>query len=70
MYLGGSFPQAVRKICLTNINSWDYVHTVGIVEWVRMHCLSVETYFLSILTSLIRGYMKSQPVDCFQDFVF
>ena len=43
MYLGGGFPWAVTEICLVNVNSWDYVHSVGIVEWVHMHCLQVET---------------------------
>lgn len=43
----------------TNINSWNYIYSVGIIEWVHMHCLRVDSYFLSILTSLgLGGYEK------------
>lgn len=64
------FPPAVTEICLANVNSWNYIHSVGIVESVHMCCLKVESYFLSVLTWGGGGgvHMRSQPEDCFQHF--
>lgn len=70
-------PQAVTEICSINVNSWNYVHSVEIVGWVHvhMHCLRVDSYFLSILTfPAWGGYEKAAtkllPRLCFVVFWF